>query len=190
MEDEFKFESIEESEDQSESEFEKLDKYSSDWRQYEKLQTFNKQVGFMAYVSRTTKHYTTEQLVYDQKNCPELKIAYGFLSEDPEYFENLSNTDYQMDRATQFYFMNCEIWNGVMTFTHEGQQKVVLPLKFRQSMLYEAHSSATSGGHFGYKRSLYKIRKSFWFLMHRDMKSFIEQCKNVNFIQRRNTEFH
>ena len=64
----------------------------------------------MAYISRSTRYYTREQLVEDQKNCPELKIAYGFLYEDPDYFERLSNTD--------------------------------LPLKFRQSMLREAHSSA------------------------------------------------
>ena len=37
LEDEFKFENSGESEEQSESEFEQLDKYSSDWKQYEKL---------------------------------------------------------------------------------------------------------------------------------------------------------
>ena len=72
--------------------------------------------------------------------------------------------------------MNCELTSGVLTFIHEGHQKIILPKKYRSELLREVHNSALGGGHFGIAKTHSKMRKFYWHHMPVDVINYIREC--------------
>ena len=77
------------------------------------------------------------------------------------YGENADDQELHVNKATEFYILACELTNGVLTFTHEGYQKLVLPKKYRDQLLYEVHDSPLGGGHLGLDKTRSKLKKFY-----------------------------
>ena len=97
------------------------------------------------------------------------------------YGENIDDSELRVDKATEFYIMQCELTNGVLTFSHEGYQKLILPKKHRDALLYEVHDSPLGGGHLGLDKTRSKLRKFYWYHMPTDVITYIKQCPECQF---------
>ena len=98
---------------------------------FEHLHTFKDHILFLTDMMPNLKFngYNREKLIRDHYECPELQKAMKFL-----YGENVDDHELRVDKATEFYILACELTNGVLTFTREGFQKLVLPKKYRDQL--------------------------------------------------------
>ena len=145
---------------------------------YECLHTFKDHILFLTDMlpNLTFNGYNREKLIRDQYECPELGPAMKFL-----YGENADDQELHVDKATEFYILACDLTNGVLTFTHEGYQKLVLPKKYRDQLLYEVHDSPFGGGHLGLDKTRSKLKKFYWHHMPTDLVNYIRECPECQF---------
>ena len=90
--------------------------------------------------------------------------------------EDMTDEELRINKATEFYILSCDLTNGVLTFAHEGYQKIILPKKYRKTLLYEVHDSPLGGGHLGLDKTRSKLKKFYWHHMPTDLINYIRQC--------------
>ena len=87
----------------------------------------------------------------------------------------MEDEELRVNKATEFYILACELTNGVLTFTHEGYQKVILPKKYLNELLLEVHDSPFGGGHLGLDKTRSKLRK---FYLHEEKRNLIRYIQH------------
>ena len=127
--------------------------------------------------------YNREKLFQDQYSCPELGRAMKFL-----YGENVDDLELRVSKATEFYILACELTNGVLTFPHEGYQKLILPKKYKNQLLYEVQDSPLGSCYLGLDKTRSKLKKFYWHHMPTDLINYIRFLK-VNLIHPKATRF-
>ena len=81
-----------------------------------------------------------------------------------------------------------EVIDGILYHLYTPQERVspnestirqvALPLDWKYKALQECHDSNLTGGHFGFNKTLNKIRQRYWWDRHyADIKSWIDTCK-------------
>ena len=103
---------------------------------FEHLHTINDHILFLTDMLPNLKfNGYNKKFIRDQYECLELGPDMKFL-----YGENADDHELLVDKATTFYILAFVLTNGVLIFTHECYQKLVLPEKYRHQLLYEVHN--------------------------------------------------
>ena len=78
-----------------------------------------------------------------------------------------------------------KLQNGVLYYSwanYPGRSDcLVVPTVLRPRVLYYSHDSKGSGGHLGQKKTLDRLKQSFyWYGMSRDSDVYVKRCKTCN----------
>ena len=94
------------------------------------------------------------------------------------YGENVDDLELRVSKATEFYILACELTNGVLTFPHEGYQKLILPKKYKNQLLYEVQDSPLGSCYLGLDKTRSKLKKFYWHHMPTDLINYIRERRN------------
>ena len=81
-------------------------------------------------------------------------------------------TEGKSSSSTRWYLGNCELFQGILTFSTENLLRVICPLEWRNKLMNEAHSE----GHFGADKTRKKLHLFHWYRIENDIRDFVTFC--------------